>query len=68
MDSLVTFSCTYVGERDDSTISRVWVALEFTEISIGITISPFAFMAIQLTPHRFIFKPHFPDKILRLTQ
>ena len=29
---------------------------------------PSAFMAIQHTPHRFIFKPHFPDKILHLTQ
>ena len=29
---------------------------------------PFAFMAIQHTPHCFIFKPHFPDKILQLIQ
>ena len=49
-------------------VIQVWTALEFKEISIGITISTSAFMTIQHTPHRFIFKPHFPDKILHLTQ
>ena len=49
-------------------ITRVWAALEFTEISIGKTISPSAFMEIQYSPYRFIFKSHFPDEILHLTQ
>ena len=64
MDSLVTL----VALMWVNGITRVWAALEFTEISIGKTISPSAFMEIQYSPYRFIFKSHFPDEILHLTQ
>ena len=50
------FSGPYVGKRDDSTMTHESGLLSIFQRSVlALTISPSAFMAIQHTPHRFIF-------------